>query len=189
MPSALPPDTASDLETPAVSTNQCWGGQLQLNGDVSCTPGFLPGKLHFKSKFCDNCRDSIMVPLSRVRALSAELAACFVNKRSEGFWNSAPKSMGGGQYRILNNTAGSTGPWIAVFRDQPPNFNWHAISRFKHDSRPHPYRHLLFDATRSLPCVVPSPVECRVQSLISPVHKSEPRTIPPIALSSSAPQH
>ena len=67
MPSALPPDTAtaSDLETPAVSTNRCWGGLLQLNGDVSCTPGFLPGKLHFKSKFCENCRDSIMVPLRK----------------------------------------------------------------------------------------------------------------------------
>jgi len=137
MQAAVPPDKASDLETPAMNTNQCWGGQLQLDGDVSCTPGFIPGKLHFKSKFCDNCRDSILVPLAHVRALSAELAACFVNKRSEGFWNSAPKSVGGGQYRILNNTAGSTGPWIAVFRDQPPNFNWHAILRFKHDSRPH----------------------------------------------------
>jgi hypothetical protein len=133
MQSAFPPGKTSDLETSAlvVNTNQCWGAQLQLNCGAGCTPGFLPGKLHFKSKFCDHCRGSIMVPLDRVRALSAELAACFVNKRSEGFWNSAPKSMGGGQYRILNNTAGSIGPWIALFRDQPPNFNWHAASRFK----------------------------------------------------------
>ena len=106
----------------------CWGAML---GSVDCTPNFVPGKLHFKNKFCANCKEGILVPLAHVRGVSAELAACFVNKRSEGFWNSAPKSMGGGQYRILNNTAGSTGPWIAVFRDQPPNFNWHAISRFK----------------------------------------------------------
>ena len=119
------PTAASDLETPAV---QCWGGQLQLDGGVSCTPGFIP-KLLFKSKFCVNCRrDGILVPLSRVRALSPELAACFVNKRSEGFWNSAPENMGGGQYRIFNNIAGSTGPGIAVFRDQPPDFNWYAIA-------------------------------------------------------------
>ena len=70
-----------------------------------------------------------MVPLSRVRALSAELAACFVNKRSEGFWNHAPAEMGGGQYRIINNTAGCIGPWLAVFREQPPQLAWSAHSR------------------------------------------------------------
>ena len=118
-------------EAGGVTYASCWGAQLQLNCGAGCTPDFVPGKLHFKSKFCDSCRDSIMVPLAQVRALSAELAACFVNKRSEGFWNSAPKSMGGGQYRILNNTAGSIGPWIALFRDQPPAFNWPAISRLK----------------------------------------------------------
>ena len=52
------PTAASDLETPAVP---CWGGQLQLDGGVSCTPGFIP-KLLFKSKFCVNCRrDGILV--------------------------------------------------------------------------------------------------------------------------------
>ena len=112
----------------------CWGAPF--NGGADCPPDFVPGKLHFKSKFCDHCRGSIMVPLDRVRALSAELAACFVNKRSEGFWNSAPKSMGGGQYRILNNTAGSIGPWIVLFREQPPNFNWHAASRLKLEPQP-----------------------------------------------------
>ena len=116
-------------EVPECAT--CWGAQLHFNGDAVCTPDFVPGKLHFKNKFCNNCKEGILVPLAQVRAASTELAACFVNKRSEGFWNSAPKSMGGGQYRILNNTAGSIGPWIALFRDQPPAFNWPAISRLK----------------------------------------------------------
>ena len=121
---------ASESEADAIPVpSACWGAQLQYNCGADCTRDFVPGKLHFKSKFCDHCRDSIMVPLNQVRALSAELAACFVNKRSEGFWNSAPKSMGGGQYHILNNTAGSIGPWIALFRDQPPAFNWLAIWR------------------------------------------------------------
>jgi hypothetical protein len=38
---------------------------------------------------------------------------------------------GGGQYRIINNTAGSVGPRLALFRDQPPAFNWRAASRSK----------------------------------------------------------
>ena len=38
---------------------------------------------------------------------------------------------GGGQYRIINNTAGSIGPRLALFRDQPPMFNWRAASRYQ----------------------------------------------------------
>ena len=86
----------------------CWGAEL--HGGSGCTPEFVPGKLHFKNKFCDNCRSCIMVPLAHVRALSAEQAACFVNKRSEGFWNHAPASMGGGQYRLINNARDCTAP-------------------------------------------------------------------------------
>ena len=120
-----------DVETSAlmVNANQCWGAQLRLDCGSGCTPDFLPGKLHFKSKFCDNCRDSIIVPLAYVCALSPEQAECFVNKLSKGFWNHAPASMGGGQYRIINNTAGCIGPRLAVFREQPPQLRWPALSR------------------------------------------------------------
>ena len=112
-------------ETPRCAP--CWGAQL--NGSAMCIPQFAPGKLHFKNKFCDNCKDSIVVPTSRVCALTTELAARFVNRRSEGFWNHAPASMGGGQYRIINNTAGSIGPRLALFRDQPPPCDWSATRR------------------------------------------------------------
>ena len=115
---------AEDEASEVPECASCWGAQLHFNGDAACTPDFVPGKLHFKNKFCHNCKEGILVPLAQVRAASAELAACFVNKRSEGFWNNAPKSMGGGQYRILNNTAGSIGPRLALFRDQPPEFQW-----------------------------------------------------------------
>ena len=87
------------------------------------------GKLHFKTKFCANCRRSVLVPAQNVRAISAAQSQFAHNRRSEGFWNIAPKSMGGGKYRILNNTAGSIGPRLALFRDQPPPFQWRAISR------------------------------------------------------------
>ena len=39
----------------------CWGAEL--HGGVGCLPNFVPGKLHFKNNFCDNCRDLIVVPL------------------------------------------------------------------------------------------------------------------------------
>ena len=106
----------------------CWGAEL--HGGAGCTPYFVPGKLHFKNKFCDNCRNCVMVPLEQLRALSEDQAACVVNKRSEGFWNSAPANMGGGQYRILNNTAGCVGPWLALFREQPPMIQWRDATRF-----------------------------------------------------------
>ena len=62
--------------------------------------------------------------LGLVCALSIEQAASFVNTRSEGFWSHAPVSMGGGQYRIINNTAKSIGPRLALFREQPPQLHW-----------------------------------------------------------------
>ena len=102
----------------------CWGAQI--HGGATCVPQFVPGKHNFKNKFCDNCKQSIMVPADRICALTTELAARFANKRSEGFWNHAPASMGGGQYRILNNTASCQGPWLALFREQPPPFDWSA---------------------------------------------------------------
>ena len=108
----------------------CWGAEL--HGGAGCLPHFVPGKLHFKNNFCDNCRDRyrdcIMVPLAQVCALSAEQAACFVNKRSKGFWNYAPASMGGGQYRIINNARDCVSPRLALFREQPPQLPWSAPS-------------------------------------------------------------
>ena len=122
----MEPALASTDHAVAEST-ACWGAQL--HGGAGCTPHFVPGKLHFKNNFCDSCRSCIMLPLAQVCALSAEQAAWFVNKRSKGFWNYAPASMGGGQYRIINNTAGCIGPWLALSREQPPHLAWSANPR------------------------------------------------------------
>jgi hypothetical protein len=32
--------------------------------------------------------------------------------------------MGGGQYRIINNTAGCIGPQLALFKGEPPPCDW-----------------------------------------------------------------
>ena len=127
----------SDEMQPSMRYSDCWGAKL--NGGVGCPTDFVPGKLHFKNNFCDNCRDGIiMVPLALVRALSAEQAACFVNKRSKGFWSQAPANLGGGQYRIVNNTVGCIGPWLAVFREQPPHLAWSAHARDHYNPNPDP---------------------------------------------------
>ena len=98
------------------SCSGCWGAPFS----GVCPPHFVPGKLHFKNKFCDSCRSLILVPLTHTRALSREQAACFVNKRTEGFWNIAPANIGGGAYRVVNNTAGCVGPWLVLFREPAP---------------------------------------------------------------------
>ena len=116
----------NEFESGGVPCVTCWGAML--DGGGGCTPDFVPGKLHFKNKFCPSCKEGIMVPLSQVRAVSTEQAAYFVNRFSKGFWNNAPESIGGGQYRIINNTAGCVAPWIAVFSGQPPQLNWRAES-------------------------------------------------------------
>ena len=123
------PSNAEDAGAAAAQLNVTASWGAQLNGGAGCTDYFVPGKLHFKNNFCDNCRDSIIVPLAYVCALSPEQAECFVNKLSKGFWNHAPASMGGGQYRIINNTAGCIGPRLAVFREQPPQLRWQVLSR------------------------------------------------------------
>ena len=117
---ALPRSSSPSLELGEVATS-CWGALL---GGVECTPGFVPGKLHFKNKFCTSCKEGILVPLAQVRALRDDQAAYFINRFSKGFWNNAPASMGGGQYRILNNTAGCVPPLMAVFSGQPPSLDW-----------------------------------------------------------------
>ena len=74
------PAEEEDTEEPEVAT--CWGAQLHFNGDANCTPNFVPGKLHFKNKFCANCKEGILVPLAQVRAITAEQASYFINRFS-----------------------------------------------------------------------------------------------------------
>ena len=54
------------------------GGRAFSSG--ACQPHFIPGKLHFKNKFCEICRACLPVPLTHVRALSREQATRFFMK-------------------------------------------------------------------------------------------------------------
>ena len=61
----------SGLGLLALESSACWGAPF--SGGVRCPADFVPGKLHFKNKFCDHCRNAITVPLTHVRALPLPL--------------------------------------------------------------------------------------------------------------------
>ena len=104
----------------------CWGAEL-LGSASHCIPGFVSGKAHFKNKFCARCREGVEVPVSRVRALSEEQRQQVFNSLQSGFWKRAPLAMGGGEVRIANNTITCDGPWLAVFRDAPPQITFETL--------------------------------------------------------------
>ena len=99
----------------------CWGAYC-VGSDVYCTPFFVSGKGHFKNKFCPSCRAMVQLPVSRTRALTeTQKEFCKCNGLNSGFWKAAPAELGGTAFRIMNNTAECTGPWIVLFQVEPPS--------------------------------------------------------------------
>ena len=108
------------VPTPGSST--CWGAVMAGTTD-NCIEGFQSGQNHFKNKFCSRCRDRMNVPITRVRALTPELAAALniSYKKTAGFWKEAPPACGGGLMRVVNNTSSCLGPWLAIYKEAPPS--------------------------------------------------------------------
>ena len=75
----------------------------------------------FASKFCEECRERVVVSASRVRALTDDLAPRFCNRRSHGIWNSDAANVAQGRYRVLNNTRGCTPPALVLFESEAPS--------------------------------------------------------------------
>ena len=101
--------------------NYCWGAQLKTSSGLGCIDQFWPGRHHFKTKFCAACKLSILIPSVRVRALSTELEAVFANTRATGMWALVPEAMGGGHFRVVNNTASCVLPALVIFKGKPPS--------------------------------------------------------------------
>merc|ERR1711968_52755 len=92
----------------------CWIGELK-GSSTGCTPNFVPGNTHFKTKVCPACQETtIRVPASRVRALTPSLYLKFPNSITAGFWTRAPEELGGGKYRLANNTQTCHGPRLLI---------------------------------------------------------------------------
>ena len=116
------------LTNPLNESAQCWGAAIKAGDGTKCTAGFVSGKAHFKNKFCAACRDCVDVPAWRTRALTEELKAhCVSNSLSAGFWKRAPADLGGGEFRLVNNTITCNGPWLVIFREEPPDLPWQPI--------------------------------------------------------------
>jgi len=113
---------SEDLDEPL---SICWGA-IAKGDEGGCTPGFEAGRNHFKNKFCGKCRDQgLELPAWRVRALTDEMKILYsTNVTSMGFWKSAPHSLGGGEFRLFNNTRLCEGPWLVLFRESPPRLQW-----------------------------------------------------------------
>ena len=120
----------TDSETTESSKDCCWGAVLQGSSGESCTQSFVIGSGHFKNKFCPACRAGMDVPVSRIRALTPELAqALGGSKQSSGFWKAGPTSMGGGHLRVINNTKACREPYLVCYADEPPALDWATIPR------------------------------------------------------------
>ena len=80
------PDIPAVPGTADPAPSQCWGGEL--SGDAThCTPGFVPGSNHLKSKWCAHCTQfGIVVAASRVRAIGTELHGTLTNGRGSGMY-------------------------------------------------------------------------------------------------------
>merc|ERR1740124_918948 len=116
--------TAAAPRPPDAPLTRCWGAEFKGGDCSTCEPGFSCGKVHFKNKFCACCRAGVDVEAFRIRPLSPELQIAFANSQSEGFWKTGPSHLGGGMLRIVNNTAACVGPWLVIYRDEPPGLQW-----------------------------------------------------------------
>jgi len=124
---SLPAPTAPVLITPSGrGPFSCWGAEVKGTCE-GCIPDFVPGKAHFKNKFCARCREGVDVPADRVRALTQEQRESVFNSLQSGFWKRAPVAMGGGEVRIVNNTITCDGPWVAVFKEEAPPIGWETM--------------------------------------------------------------
>ena len=104
----------------------CWGAQL-CGSAALCTPDFVPGKNHLKSKWCAHCTaHGVPVAAARVRAIDASLHATLANARGIGLYTKLPTAEGvlltapPARYRLINQTKECKGARLVVFEEAAP---------------------------------------------------------------------
>ena len=102
----------------------CWGAQIQCVSAEWCSPNFVAGARHFKTKFCCHCRQETAVPMERVRALNDRLEKLFVNRNNGGLWTPLPEHLGGWRYRVINHSKGCIGAHLVIFETVVPAMDW-----------------------------------------------------------------
>jgi len=61
-----------------------------------------------------------MLPLARLRAMPEVFANILVNSSEGGVWTAAHDVLGPARFRVVNNTAGCTGPRLLIFEHTAP---------------------------------------------------------------------
>lgn len=102
----------------------CWGAQIQCVSAEWCSPTFVAGARHFKTKFCWHCKQEMAVPMERVCALNDRLEKIFVNRNNGGLWTSLPEHLGGWRYRVINHSKGCVGAHLVIFETVVPAMDW-----------------------------------------------------------------
>ena len=107
----------------------CWGAQIQRISPEWCSPKFVPGARHFKTKFCAHCKLELAVPVERVCALNDRLERLVRNNHQGGLWTVLPNCLGGGRYRVINHSKSCIGPPLVVFEYPPPDMDWPPVPK------------------------------------------------------------
>lgn len=86
--------------------NQCLYRTINVDATL-CDPAFKPPERRdFSQKFCSRCRtNGILVPSTRLRALSPEAVPLFENVRGTSFWCGRSAAYGQ-KFRLVNHTKG-----------------------------------------------------------------------------------
>ena len=99
----------------------CWGSQARASkaAEQPCTPGFVPGKIHFQHKFCPTCRaEGIHVPADCLRIIQGD-ADDFKNAKKAGFWNRKTDL----RFRVINQANGcKSGPLLITSCPSRPQY-------------------------------------------------------------------
>jgi len=107
----------------------CWGAQIQRISAEWCSPKFVPGARHFKTKFCPTCKLEMAVPVERVCALNDRLQRLVRNNHQGGLWTELPNCLGGGRYRVINHNKSCIGPPLVIFEYPPPDMDWPPVPK------------------------------------------------------------
>ena len=141
-------DMKGDISCSGHNLPLCWGAQLTGTAD-NCSAVFVGGSNHFKNKFCTECSKGMQILASQVRALMPETEQIVANKKSAGFWKSAPQGLYF-DFRIVNNTLDCSGPKLIVFRGTPPEYNFPPLPVCTPLPTPLPFATIIRSASQQL---------------------------------------
>eukprot|EP00325_Prymnesiales_sp_UTEX-LB-985_P007678 CAMPEP_0174711968 /NCGR_PEP_ID=MMETSP1094-20130205/13122_1 /TAXON_ID=156173 /ORGANISM="Chrysochromulina brevifilum, Strain UTEX LB 985" /LENGTH=405 /DNA_ID=CAMNT_0015910977 /DNA_START=84 /DNA_END=1298 /DNA_ORIENTATION=+ len=200
-------DGTPEANLPRINqTEMCHGRLMRVEGPnegapIRCDASFRAQGPHLQDKFCTICRsEGILVPASRLRALSEVAMPHFQNNANEGFWKSSPILPC--RYRLINQTKDCRGPPLILLDNdvqlpitlvgdqlngQPPASLWLELPAQDVDEDMESFRRLwVAKGTMSLkrPRVYSQSVPTKLVASLEAIYETiipEPMSLPPLA--------